>query len=499
MNCKTFMRKLPDFLENSMMHDMREAMEKHMSDCESCKKKFDEEKELDLAFTMALEIEDISFNSCRTEIMKNINKNKYSKSPISKIRHGLSKFQIQIVSTAAVFFMTLLIAPHIMDKYGASNTAENKVTASISNESNQLMTNDSEKVADLGVVEDIPVEKKESIGESLMADNMKVDNDLLGLNGNSSSIYVPEFTKVELEVNENLEFATDWVESPDKSMKVAIEGRGPEAAEQGVGKLVFINNNTSKMWKLSLANNESKQFTPMKVSWYDNDNLLVIFGYGQGRVTLGGDVILLNANSSKAVNIYWEYSLDSKKQVVDATRRNDKIDLKVIVYDDMVNKFKEEFRSIAFGELYNNNNIKLAYSDVKKEHSESRGDQFSSLKKLESDKINAKTIKSLELLEDYVNEKNYKSISAMFSEDLLNQEDYLQLLQVQGMDITRVINVSNTSSEGVSTSIYYVEALMDMKEESSLYKTGTNFLSISVQNDEKGNVIITDIERLPQN
>ena len=39
--------------------------------------------------------------------------------------------------------------------------------------------------------------------------------------------------------------------------------------------------------KLSLANNETKQFTPMKVSWFDNENLLVIFGYGQGRVTLG--------------------------------------------------------------------------------------------------------------------------------------------------------------------------------------------------------------------
>lgn len=494
MNCKTFMRKLPDFIENAMMHDMSEAMEKHMKECNSCKKTFDEEKDIDLAFSMALDIDDISFNSCRADIMKNINKNRYSKSPINKIKHGLKKFQIQIISTAAVFLMTLVISPYIMQQYVGSSSTESGIVASKANEDNKLMAQNNENSSLVSILNDGREENTEPEQSVGIFDKIDRDSDEMQLLINSKKIYVPEFTKVDLEVDEELDFATDWTESPDKSLKVAIEGRGSEAKEQGIGKLVFINKNTSKMWKLSLANNESKQFTPMKVSWYDNENLLVIFGYGQGRVTLGGDVILLNAFTGKAVNIYWEYSLDNKKQVVEASRNYDKIDLKVILYDDKVNHYKEELRSINFNELYNDKGL-----DTKphaKETSDSRGNNnFDFSKGI----INAnKARESLELLESSINDKKQESISSMFSENLLKEEDYLQLSKVQSMYLLRVINVSNSSGEG-RPSVYYVEAIMDMKEDSGLYKSGINFLSVCMQEDQKGNTIITDIARLPQN
>ncbi|NLM33926.1 MAG: DUF4652 domain-containing protein [Clostridiales bacterium] len=495
MNCKTFLRKLPEYIENCMMYDMSEAMEKHMNDCKSCKQRFDEEKEIDQAFTMALDVEHISFNSCRADIMKNINKNKYSKSPINKIKYGMKKFQIQIISTAAVFLMILVSAPYVIQQYGKGGSADNGVAAAGINQESKLVAKNPNDTFAIKASEK-EQDQSTKVDEKISVDENKEENYVyLDQNLDSKKIYVPEFTRVDLAVNEDLEFATAWSESPNKCLKVAIEGRGPEATEQGVGKLVFINNNTSEMWKYSLANN-SRQYTPMKVSWYDNENLLVIFGYGQGRVTLGGDVILLNAYNGKAVNIYWEYSLDNKKQVVEASRNNDKIDLRVIVYDDKVINFKEEFRSISFTELYNDN--KIGSKNYKKEIADSRGNILLDLNKLSKDSNNEMTVKTLEALEKYINEKQQDELSAVFSEDLLKQEDYQQLLQVNQMDLLRIINVSNSVGEG-SPSIYYVEAIMDMKEEGSLYKNGINFLSICVQKDQKGNLIITDIERLPQN
>ena len=47
------MRKLPEFIENSMMHDMSEAMKRHMSDCNSVKQDL-MKRAIDLAFNMAL-------------------------------------------------------------------------------------------------------------------------------------------------------------------------------------------------------------------------------------------------------------------------------------------------------------------------------------------------------------------------------------------------------------------------------------------------------------
>lgn len=464
MNCKTFMRKLPEFIENSMMHDMSEAMKRHMSDCNSCKTRFDEERAIDLAFNMALDIEGVSFNSCRADIMKNINKKKYSKNPLNKIRHGIKKFQIQIVSTAAIFLMTMVAAPYIMDRYEMKNSPRSN---------NQVSKAEQENLA--------------------LAKDVKA----LSLLDKTNDIYVPEFTRVDLELKEDLEFATDWTESPDKNLKVAIEGRGPDAIEEGVGKLVFVNNDTSKMWKLSLANNETKQFTPMKVSWFDNENLLVIFGYGQGRVTLGGDVILLNAHTGKAVNIYWEYSLDKKKQVAEASRNNEKIDLRVILYDDMVNNYKEEFRSIDFSELYNDSKNENKLQQM--EGSKMVGGSFSSNEKLANNINSDLVVENIELLVSSVNDKNYESMASIFSEELLKEDDYLHLAQIQNMYLVRIINVSNSSREDGLTSTYYVETIMDMKEESNLYKSGTNYLSICVKKDLEGKLTITDIARLPQN
>lgn len=488
MNCKTFMRKLPEFMENSIMYDMSEAMEKHMNECNSCKQRFEEEKAIELAFSMALDTDEISFNSCRSDIMKNIDKNKYSKSPISKVKYGIKKFQIQIISTAAVLLMTVLITPHIANKYTSSSSSESGMLVSNNNDDKMLIANNDQNPTSVGMVNNSSAGNIGSQESMIMDDELEIDKKEMKKLLESNKIYVPKFTRVDLEVNENLEFATDWVESPDKALKVAIEGRGDNGTEQGIGKLVFINKSTSQMWKLSLANNETKQFTPMKVSWYDNENLMVIFGYGQGRETLGGDVILLNAFTGKAVNIYWEYSLDSKKQVVEAIRDNDKINLRVILYDDKIINYKEEFRSIVFNELYND---KIDYSSsVQNEASKSAGNNY-----VDNNDI---FIKSLEQLKKSINEKKYESMSSMFSQDLLKEEAYLNLLQVQSMYLVRVINVSNSAGED-STSMYYVETIMDMKEESNLYKTGANFLSICVQKNEKGNLIITDIERLPQN
>lgn len=146
----------------------------------------------------------------------------------------------------------------------------------------------------------------------------------------------PKFEKVQLDKNTQVTFATPWRHSASGKFSACIEGKGPEAHEEGIAK-VYAKENSGSMWSLQLED-KSKKNTPMYLEWWDDENLLVIIGYGYGTVSLGGNLYVVNINSAKSAvlveNKNSNNEIDPKQQITKVTKENDNIRYDMIVYED---------------------------------------------------------------------------------------------------------------------------------------------------------------------
>jgi hypothetical protein len=336
------MKKLPEFMENTMIYDMKEAMEKHMNNCIECRCAYEAEKSLDEMFVNALQFEDIKFNSSRAEIMRSIDKNRYGKGPIKKVKYGLKKFRWQIVSTAAVLVIGITSAPLIM----GLNSQEN--------DPNQFIAS--------GQIESVQDNSNMASMKQAVLPKEEVENNRMGIASfnepqsfaateDTKQVYMPVFEKTVIDKVAEPDFGSPWKKSPDGALEVSMNGKGINAAEEGIADLIISRKTDSALWKFSLMNNDMKQFSPMFVEWFDNENVLVTMGLGYGTVTFGGDLILLNVNTGKTFNIYPEYSMDNKNQVVNVVRKENTLELTLRLYeDDNLISYKEEKRIFTFKE-----------------------------------------------------------------------------------------------------------------------------------------------------
>ncbi|WP_163195153.1 DUF4652 domain-containing protein [Clostridium thermarum] len=344
MNCKIFMKKLPELIDNTLIYDMKEAMEKHMSACPECRAAYEAEKSLDEMFANALQFEDIKFNSSRAEIMRSIDKNRYGKGPLKKMKYSMRKFRWQIVSTAAILVIGIVSAPLIMDFNSQRDNAD------------QYMT----EYARVGSVQESSEAPSMKEADRVQNDFSNVKMGITASLNNPESydatekvnqVYMPVFEKIAINKIEEPKLATAWKKSPDGSLDITISGKGENASEEGIADLVVYRKQDSALWKLSLANNEVKQFTPMFVEWFDNENVLTVVGYGYGTVTAGGDLIFLNVNTGTAFNVYPENSMDYKNQVVNVVKTDDTLELTLRLYeDDSMTSYKMEKRIFNYKE-----------------------------------------------------------------------------------------------------------------------------------------------------
>lgn len=139
----------------------------------------------------------------------------------------------------------------------------------------------------------------------------------------------PKFIKQNLPKGTKISFNTAWKNSDDGAYSACIEGKGSEALEEGVGKIVIKNNN-GDIYDFEISDN--KKISPRYIEWIDNENLLVVIGSSYGTVSKGGNLYLLNIPSGKSFVVF--ETPDKKQQIVSAQKSNDNINLKVNVYDD---------------------------------------------------------------------------------------------------------------------------------------------------------------------
>ncbi|MBU5485084.1 DUF4652 domain-containing protein [Clostridium sp. MSJ-11] len=327
MNCEVVRKKLFDFLEGSVSNDLHEAIENHLNTCDSCRKIYEEEKELDELIKASLNTEHIEFKSSRSEIMKSIDKDRYSKSPWNKLRFHFKKYGKQYLASAACLIFFLAMSPLIRNEF---NKADNLERAS----------------------EDAKIEKRTLEPENIRSfdantKNLSEEKGTLQKEKNESTVFFDkkvQFIREEVKDEKQIEFNTPWVESPNKKFKATIEGKGPYAVEEGIATVVIKEMDSNKIMRYSIIPDQ-KQLTPKYIQWLDDENLLLIIGFPYGTVTKGGNLYMLNMQSNNNYLVY--ETKDEKKEVtsLEKINRDGTLDLKLnlnVYEDEEFNKFHKE-------------------------------------------------------------------------------------------------------------------------------------------------------------
>lgn len=301
MNCNTFRNKLYDYLEGNMSLDMRETMEMHMKHCEVCRKVYMEEKELEECFKEAFETDISDFTSSRAAIMKSIDKNRYSKSPFNKLKFNLKRHRRNYIAAAAILVLAFFTAPYIANRNKTLKASDSTsgITEAQSKNNSAMADGDINQAKrfvqgagtnDTAVKNDTAIQPK--MAEIPSASESKAKNR-----------YMPKFIKTPTDSKTDIKFGTAWKVSPNGKFQVSLDGKGPNAGEEGIAEILVNDKQSNSKWFLSLTDND-RQYSPKYAEWLDNENLLVIVGLGYGTVSQGGEVFKLNINTASTELVY---------------------------------------------------------------------------------------------------------------------------------------------------------------------------------------------------
>jgi hypothetical protein len=341
MNCSTFKNKLNDYIEGNVTFDMKEAMETHMMNCEACRKIYEEEKRLDDSFREAFNINTSNFTSSRAAIMKSIDKNRYSQSPFNKLKYNLKRYRTNYLATVAVLALAFFSAPYV------ANMGRQKGAPEI----NRTLDIASSELAKENATQRKGFSKESGTNEAV--DRSQALQQPAAQEAPSNRImkavdnrYMPKFIKTPTDPKADIKFGTPWKASPDGKMQVSLDGKGPNAGEEGIAEILVNDKLSNSKWLLSLTEND-RQFTPMYIEWLNNESLLVIVGYGNGTVSQGGELFKLNINNASIELVYGVQN--DREQVVSVKKGKNELILQMVIYkDDQMNGYTTEQRTIGF-------------------------------------------------------------------------------------------------------------------------------------------------------
>lgn len=140
-----------------------------------------------------------------------------------------------------------------------------------------------------------------------------------------------KFVKHQLGKSVQPEFGTPWKNSVNKKLSACIEGKGPDAEEEGIGKIYVHDLSTGSKWSLEVIAGQT-QNSPKSIEWIDDENIISIVGLGHGTVAVGGDVYKINVKTAETTLLYDTKS--AKKQVISVKKIENKLELQILVYDD---------------------------------------------------------------------------------------------------------------------------------------------------------------------
>lgn len=322
MNCSTFLKRLNDYIEGNLSMDMEMAMKKHLEECPSCRSDYEEEMKIEEAFKSVIQNEDIVFKSSRASIMNSIDKSMYEKKLSKRISLYFKKYKVMYGTCAALLIGFLAMSPHIFNKINgftagelAQDNASNNIMVKKAENKNSIMRSTEEK----GVA-------KEDVNIAMTAPTVFLEEKYAFEKGDLKESYLEN--RILLEDN--------WSTSTDRKFSALIEGQNKEGTEEGIHPIILKENDAEKLYKFSFKD-ASIQYSPKRLRWLDEKNLLVTIGYGFGTITKGGDLFVVNIDTGNTYSVY--KTQDDKKEIVDVdiildNKNKAQLKLKLNVYED---------------------------------------------------------------------------------------------------------------------------------------------------------------------
>jgi len=91
MLCIILREKMCDYIEGTLKSDLDSIVQEHIKHCQSCGKLYESELKITTMFKKAFYFNNINFLSCRDDVIKNINPERYKGDFINDLRLKLRK------------------------------------------------------------------------------------------------------------------------------------------------------------------------------------------------------------------------------------------------------------------------------------------------------------------------------------------------------------------------------------------------------------------------
>ena len=312
MNCNTFSKYINEYINNELFLEVSEAMDDHLKSCSGCRERYNEELYIDKLFKSALEEETISFRSSRGEIINNIDKKRYSKSPINKLKFSLAKNKMRLSAAlmAASFLLFILNSNALNFHLPISGGDSAKSSAGAMGDVKETASN-----------KDISISDNAEMGAQYKVDEAETATssyeEFIEKLRTASEPYKNARSEVKFNVNKRMENEpytnpSSWKVTSDNKYSALLDGKGEMlnkenilegVREEGPSVIVVKDNKTKGLVNITLSS-ENNQYTPTYIEWTNDGKLMVIVGLAYGTLVRGGDIYLLDIDTGKSALIY---------------------------------------------------------------------------------------------------------------------------------------------------------------------------------------------------
>jgi len=326
MNCNIFEKRLEDYMLGDISEDLKSSLDEHMEKCESCRRLYDEGVKIDTDFKTVLSIEGIKFNSSRTNIINSIDKNRYSKKASNKIFYSFRRHKSKYLSYAVAAIAMFVFIPMMLRGITTGNykgEAMNKDTAMY-------------KSSEPGIAENKAATDGTSSEESMKKDNVIADNNITSAKQDEMSILL-QFQSSVVAQEDLPAYKIIWETSTDGKKSAAIDIEQERDVDFGIRVFYVKDISTNKIVKYEIMNN-TMQFTPRNIEWWDNEHLIIVAGFAYGTIAQGSQVYSLDINTGEITLLYRRK--DIKQEIVEVSRVKNDLMLELKIYnDDTLNEF----------------------------------------------------------------------------------------------------------------------------------------------------------------
>lgn len=171
--------------------------------------------------------------------------------------------------------------------------------------------------------------QEEKVQKSNSEENTKKVEENKTENTKTQNKDIPKFSKTQLDKNTKIQFNTPWQSSQNQTYSACIEGKGENASEEGVGKII-IKNSKGEISSFEISGNT--KISPRNIEWADDENLLVIIGSSHGTISKGGNLYMINVNTGETSLVL--ETPNKKQQIMSVKKSDNNLNLKVTVYED---------------------------------------------------------------------------------------------------------------------------------------------------------------------